>query len=62
MHLQPGPVIPAALCARFHEPGINDAGYPSAKSTSFEMHGPTGEAVVSAELAVLAWLESQVAV
>ena len=37
------------------ETGINDAGYPSAKHLSLEMHGPTtGEALVSGEVAVLA--------
>jgi hypothetical protein len=34
--------------------GINDAGYPSAKHLSLEMHYPTGEALVSGEAAVLA--------
>ena len=36
------------------ETGINDAGYPSARQLSLEMHDPTGEALVSGEAAVLA--------
>jgi hypothetical protein len=49
----PGP----ALCTA-SKGGLNDAGDPSAKHLSFKMRGPTtGEALVSAEAAVLAWFE-----
>jgi hypothetical protein len=40
------------------EADINDVSYPSAKHLSLEMHGPiAGEALVSGEVAVLAWID-----
>ena len=39
------------------EAGINNAGYPFLKHVAVEMHGLTGEALVSGEAAVLALVE-----